>query len=95
MIWLMMPTIAFASAAKSDYETVLKSGDLAPFKGVLVPEDSYRFYQMDFKELEKCKDRLAAGTECPPCESEMFSAKQVSFFAAGIILGFILTPNRR
>lgn len=89
--------IAFASVARAeDYEKILKPGDLAPFKGVLVPEDGYRFYQIDVKSLERCKSRLEAGVvACPPCEPELFTSKQLMFLIGGIALGFIAANSAR
>jgi hypothetical protein len=83
--------IAFANVATAnDLEKVMNKGDLAPFKGVLVPEDGYRFYQMDALALEKCKGKLNAGiADCPPCEPEMFSSKQLMFLVSGLLIGFV------
>jgi hypothetical protein len=82
-----------ADRAANNYEKVLKIGDLAPFKGVLVPEDGYRFYQMDVKALEACKTKLDSSGNCPPCEPELFSAKQLMFFIGGLVVGGLVVDQ--
>lgn len=39
---------------------MLEKGKAAPYTGVLVPEDAYRFYQKDSILFPDCKERLDA-----------------------------------
>ena len=94
ILWIVL-TIGCESAANEDYEKLMRAGEPAPYAGVLVPPDAYRFYQIDSLSLEKCKVRLEAGAvACPACE-EWFSSKQLAFLIGGLALGFVAANSAR
>lgn len=79
----------------NDWEIAIEKGDRAPFDGVLVPEDSYRFYQIDSELYTDCKSRLEASVGlCPDCDP-WFTNRQFLFLATGIALGFAASQNIR
>jgi len=85
----------YASAAPEvtphNWEQVVSQGDRVPYDGVLVPEDAYRFYQVDSLAYPDCKDKLkAASVAYASCSAESwFTQKQINFFLAGFVLGAV------
>jgi hypothetical protein len=72
------------NATAQDQEIIISQGAKAPFSGVLVPEDTYRYYQT--RELEA--DSLSKlATESGAASSSTFSL--FSAFLGGALLGII------
>jgi len=70
-----------------DWEVNLRKGRPAPYSGVLVPEDAYRYYQQDAVLYPKCRERIAASVgQCEECDA-WFSPRQLTFFLLGAIAG--------
>lgn len=92
-----MPTSGCASVGKAkanEWDVSLERGARAPYSGVLVPEDAYRFYQVDGVLFATCKERLGASVgECEECDP-WFSSRQFSFALFGIVLGMLAVGGR-
>jgi hypothetical protein len=83
--------IGCASAAPQvttyEWEQPLAKGAQAPYPGVLVPEDAYRYYQADSALYPSCREKLAAAAvPCPPPEP-WFSLKSLIFLSLGFFAG--------
>lgn len=64
----------------------MKKGEVAPFAGVLLPEDAYRFYQLDAELYGMCDERLRASVGlCRECEPSFGTGALI--FTLGIIVG--------
>ena len=72
-----------------DWERPLEKGAAAPYSGVLVPEDAYRFYQTDSIAYPECKDKLKdALVSCSEAQDEgWLTGRQLFFVVAGFTLG--------
>ena len=78
---------AVPRAKTLNWELNLSKGSVAPYSGVLVPEDAYRFYQTDSVLYPKCRERLEASAgQCEECDP-LFSPRQLAFFLLGMITG--------
>jgi hypothetical protein len=77
-----------ATLTGSDWETALESGERAPYSGVLIPEDSYRYYQEDSALYPACVERLKEA-KCAQPNEPWFSPRQLSFLLSGVVLGLI------
>ena len=85
-------SVASVNPQTSDWEMSLEKGSRAPYSGVLVPDDAYRFYQMDAKLFPSCEERLRASVRTPT-EEGWFTPRQLSFSLVGVIAG-MLTLSR-
>ena len=94
----MILTSASASAGvkTTDWELALPRGEIAPFDGVLVPEDAYRFYQTDSQIYKGCEERLKASVGlCEAAEESWFTSRQLMFFAFGAAAAFAYAAEHR
>lgn len=75
-------------AARGNWDKIITKGEEAPFSGVLVAEDSYRFYQQDSALFPHCEEKLrGAQTLC--AEEPWFSYKNLIWLIFGAGLGYI------
>lgn len=96
MILLMALMIAFASAGCATENKILQNwemkvtkGDQVPYDGVIVPYDSYRYYQQDARLFPECKDRLTEIMEQSlECENRTTENIFMSILG-GFVLGFL------
>lgn len=94
-------TIGCASAAPRlttyDWELSLGKGEAAPYSGVLVPEDAYRYYQADSMVYPDCKAKLKEAVQsCSAAQDEgWLTPKQLIFGVLGFALGFGLRGESR
>jgi len=82
----MMPT----NVRADDQDILIEQGQKAPFPGVLVPEDSYRYYQSRVLTA----DELESYVTQPEVQvsKERSSALQIALpFLGGLLLGVIAT----
>lgn len=78
------------AVATTEWEHILERGEIAPFSGVLVPEDAYRFYQTDSEVYKGCEERLKASVGfCEPPEEPLFSMRQLMWLGFGAAAGYI------
>lgn len=74
----------------SNDEVILKSGDLAPFYGVLVPDPKYRFYRVTVAECAY-KDQHERACDCDTTSHSSLLPWLVSSFALGAVAGLALS----
>jgi len=82
---LMLPMSATASFQKSE---IIEAGQVAPFSGVLVPEDTYRSYQNDLERYQKLLDSNYS-RPMPTVQTPEWQTYTLIFFG-GIIAGIAL-----
>ena len=81
---------AGSEGAEAPDELVLPLGGSAPYSGVLIPEDAYRFYQEDFFSRKLCEAALQQRPEAP-----WFSQQNFLLFGAGLLSGFLIERESR
>ncbi len=79
------------SLGPDSLDRVLGKGDRAPFSGVLVSAEQYRFYQTQDFRAETLSKHLKDDYYLrePTCEDSWFSAHNGLFFMFGLGLGFV------
>ena len=77
--------------ALAQEQVILKKSQLAPFKGILVPEDTYKKMFADIETKDFLQKALEEKTYDYVKLEESASTKQNYFFGAGALLGVIAT----
>lgn len=81
-----------------EWEVLLMKNDPAPFDGVLVPEDAYRYYQLDAAIYPDCRERIdKAVASCQEIRGESASRpwQFAAVFTLGLLVGFVSAEKLR
>ena len=94
---LLWPSAALAKASqeKSSWEQKILLGQRAPYEGILIPYDSYRYYQQNSVLLPDCKDRLAEIDEIAKAPKPWLTQDNIMIFLGGLLVGSLAVQFSR
>jgi hypothetical protein len=80
--------------AGTDWEMKVSKGTPAPYDGVIVPFDAYRYYAQDRELFPDCNKRLQAAFEESVKPEPLLTEQNVLIFLTGVLGGMLLQHFR-
>ena len=95
-VMLTSCSLSAESVAVVEWDLAVQKGRPAPFSGVLVPEDSYRFYQTDAELFRTCDARLRASVgRCPEAPERWLTQQNFLLLILGLAAGSLYQQEKQ